>query len=152
MSRTYSWCLSVVLVASMTCHVGEVVRSPGYTGAEYLKWQDIDLFPYPKTPSRTLRFDLCPRKIGLHDLIWLIERFRVKGVNKTKTTRILFSCKRLMTMRRFWYTISQTVGSDKSVSLGLRPGLHTVTSVRRTKISRRVLCNSYSGKDDALRC
>lgn len=36
-------CLSVVLAASLGCRSGDVTRSLGYTGTEYLQWRHIDL-------------------------------------------------------------------------------------------------------------
>lgn len=39
-----SKCLSVVLIASLDCRTGDVGQSKGYSGTEYMKYEDIELY------------------------------------------------------------------------------------------------------------
>lgn len=45
-------CLSMVLISSLGARVGDVARSPGYNGSEYMKYRNIDSFILPGTEAK----------------------------------------------------------------------------------------------------
>jgi hypothetical protein len=47
--KTWRWTdsiafLGVVIQAATGCRVGEIVRSPGYSGSGFLAWGEVDLY------------------------------------------------------------------------------------------------------------
>ena len=58
-------CLTVVLIASLGCRSGDVGRSLGYTGTEYLKYEDITLYLEAEAGAEP-RFQDLRAEVTLH--------------------------------------------------------------------------------------
>ncbi|KAI9821003.1 MAG: hypothetical protein M1826_000782 [Phylliscum demangeonii] len=77
--------LSIALMSALNCRSGEVARSAGYTGEEFLAWEDVELswdgdFAEPNVDRLvarvTLRFEQGRKKAPNVDRVAIVEPFQ----------------------------------------------------------------------------